>query len=248
MENKVNYYGSLCTEMYELLHPQAPQDELEFYLSYAKQGDKVLELLCGSGRFFVPFLQKGFDITGVDLSREMLDKLLEKEPTAKVHCCGADQYETKEQYDYIFISSNSFSLFTDRELAKSVLRRAKELLAQQGRFVFAVDTVHSAENGDGNYHEVSSVKTKEGFLLKLKMCERYDAANQIQYYPSVYELWDGEQLLQNEQMDFQTRLYRLGDLDELLKQSGFAGYRVYSGFEKTAAENSNSGTLLYECW
>ena len=57
-----------------------------------------------------------------------------------------------------------------------------------------------------------------------------------------------QQLLQNEQMDFQTRLYRLGELDELLKQSGFAGYRVYSGFEKTAAENSDSGMLLYECW
>lgn len=33
-----NYYGSLCTEMYEILHKKAPQDELEFYLSYAEKG------------------------------------------------------------------------------------------------------------------------------------------------------------------------------------------------------------------
>ena len=41
-----NYYGSLCTEMYEILHKKSPQDELNFYLSYAKRGDKILEPLC----------------------------------------------------------------------------------------------------------------------------------------------------------------------------------------------------------
>ena len=42
-EVRQNYYGSLCTEMYEILHEKAPQDELEFYLSYANKGDKILE-------------------------------------------------------------------------------------------------------------------------------------------------------------------------------------------------------------
>lgn len=42
-ELKQNYYGSLCTEMYEILHEQAPLDELNFYLSYAEKGKKILE-------------------------------------------------------------------------------------------------------------------------------------------------------------------------------------------------------------
>ena len=33
-----NYYGSLCTEMYEILHEKATQDELDFYVSYAEKG------------------------------------------------------------------------------------------------------------------------------------------------------------------------------------------------------------------
>ena len=77
-ELKQNYYGSLCTEMYEILHEQAPQDELDFYLSYAEKGKKILEPLCGSGRFLVPFLERGFDISGMDLSGEMLAKLKQK--------------------------------------------------------------------------------------------------------------------------------------------------------------------------
>ena len=53
-----NYYGSLCTMMYEILHKQAPRDELDFYLSYADKNHRILEPLCGSGRFFVPFAEK----------------------------------------------------------------------------------------------------------------------------------------------------------------------------------------------
>ena len=64
-----NYYGNLCTEMYEILHKEAPLDELGFYISYAEKGMSILEPLCGSGRFLVPFLEKGFDIVGMDLSK-----------------------------------------------------------------------------------------------------------------------------------------------------------------------------------
>lgn len=81
---KQNYYGSLCTEMYEILHEKAPQEELDFYLSYATKEQKILEPLCGSGRFLVPFLKRGFDITGIDLSTEMLQKLKQKAPDAKI--------------------------------------------------------------------------------------------------------------------------------------------------------------------
>ena len=82
---KQNYYGSLCTEMYEILHKKAPQDELDFFLSYAKKEQKILEPLCGSGRFFVPFYRAGYDISGMDLSSEMLEKLKQKIPDAKVN-------------------------------------------------------------------------------------------------------------------------------------------------------------------
>lgn len=66
------YYGSLCTEMYEILHEKAPQDELDFYVSYAEKGNKILEALCDSERFLVPFMEYGFDIWGIDFSSEML--------------------------------------------------------------------------------------------------------------------------------------------------------------------------------
>ena len=136
-----NYYGNLCTEMYEILHKEAPQDELEFYLSYAEKGMSILEPMCGSGRFLVPFLERGYNIKGIDASKEMLSKLKEKVPTAQVFQGDILNFDEKEKYDYIFISSGSVSLFTDMELCKKVLQKMKNLLTKKGKFVFAVDTV-----------------------------------------------------------------------------------------------------------
>ena len=120
-----NYYGRLCTEMYEILHKTPPEDELQFYLSYAKKNMKILEPLCGSGRFLIPFLERGFDISGMDLSEEMLAKLKQKAPDAKVIQKDIIEYSTEEKFNYIFIPSGSVSLFTDINLCKKIFAKNK---------------------------------------------------------------------------------------------------------------------------
>lgn len=158
---KINYYGSLCTEMYEILHEKAPQDELDFYLSYAEKGKKIMEALCGSGRFLVPFMERGFDIFGVDLSEEMLAKLREKKPGAKAAQGDILEYDYGGLFDYIFISSSSVSLFTDMELCGKILSKMKATLAPGGKLVFAVDTVSERCPDDDDYRVSVSVRTKE---------------------------------------------------------------------------------------
>ena len=174
MEMIKNYYGSLCTEMYEILHKEAPQEELSFYLSFAEKGMKILEPLCGSGRFLIPFLERGFDISGIDLSAEMLAKLNEKAPNAKVFQKDILEYDSTEKYDYIFISSGSVSLFTDMDLCKKILHKMKDLLKKDGRFIFAVDTIADKCPNNSDYKTSISVKTKEGYELILKGKNYYD--------------------------------------------------------------------------
>lgn len=219
-EVKQNYYGSLCSDMYEILHKQAPQDELNFYLSYAEKGGKILEPLCGSGRFLIPFLERGFDIYGIDLSKEMLDKLIQKAPNAQIIHSDIANYTVQENFDYIFIPSGSISLFTDMRMCKSILQKMKNLLTVGGKFVFAVDTLFGRRD-DNMYKVCASVKTKEGYELILKMKNHYDEDSQTQFSPSVYELYNGTELLKSENMDFQTHLYRYGEMEEYLMLSLF---------------------------
>ena len=209
-----NYYGRLCTEMYEILHKTPPEDELQFYLSYAKKNMKILEPLCGSGRFLIPFLERGFDISGMDLSEEMLAKLKQKAPDAKVIQKDIIEYSSEEKFNYIFIPSGSVSLFTDINLCKKFLRKIKDLLTPKGNFVFAVDTIFDRCTDDSDYKVNISVKTKEGLNLILKEKNYYDDKSQTQFSPSIYELYNNTELLRIENMDFQTHLYRLGEMEQ----------------------------------
>lgn len=247
MNNKKNYYGNLCTEMYEILHEKAPQDELDFYLSYAEKGKKILEPLCGSGRFLVPFMEHGFNICGMDLSSEMLDKLKQKVPNAEVTQADILEYSSTKQYDYIFISSGSVSLFTDIDLCKKILKKLKKMLAPKGKFVFAVDTVANRCSDDDSYKTSISVKTKEGFNLVLKSKDYYEEKSQTQFSPSIYELYNKTELLQSEPMDFQLHLYRFGEMEEYLKEIGFQTVITYSSFQKEIATGNQDKMFLYEC-
>ena len=242
-----NYYGRLCTEMYEILHKTPPEDELQFYLSYAKKNMKILEPLCGSGRFLIPFLERGFDISGMDLSAEMLAKLKQKAPDAKVIQKDIIEYSTEEKFNYIFIPSGSVSLFTDINLCKKFLRKIKDLLTPKGNFVFAVDTIFDRCTDDSDYKVNISVKTKEGLNLILKEKNYYDDKSQTQFSPSIYELYNDTELLRIENMDFQTHLYRLGEMEQYLKECGFNTILTYSSYKKEIAVNNDCEMFIYEC-
>lgn len=247
MKSTKNYYGSLCTEMYEILHEKAPQDELDFYLSYAKKGKKILEPLCGSGRFLIPFMERGFDIYGMDLSSEMLEKLKQKNPNANVVQADILEYSSTQLYDYIFICSGSVSLFTDIDLCKKILEKLKRMLAPNGKFVFAVDTTANICPNNDNYKTSVSVKTKEGFDLILKSRNYYEEDSQTQFSPSIYELYNETTLLQSEPMDFQLHLYKFGEMEKYLEEIGFKTVITYSSFQKEIAAGNQNEMFLYEC-
>lgn len=245
--NIKNYYGNLCTEMYEILHDKAPQDELDFYLSYAEKNKKILEIMCGSGRFLVPFLEYGYNIRGVDFSVEMLEKLKLKAPEADVEYADIAEYTTNEQFDYIFISSGSVSLFTDMNLCQKILKKIKGLIAPAGKFVFAVDTIAAKCLDNDDYEMSVSVKMKNGFDLVLKTKNYFDVQQQIQFSPGIYELYDRDKLLKSEHMDFQTHLYKFGEMENYLREAGFTEIKTYSSFVKEIAIDDCCDMFLFEC-
>ena len=212
-----------------------------------EKGKKILEPLCGSGRFLVPFVERGLDISGIDLSNEMLQKLKQKLPEAKVVQADIIKYSPREKFDYIFISSGSVSLFTDTDLCKQILCRIKEWLSPMGRFVFAVDTIANRCTDDNDYAIAVSVKTKENFELVLKSKNHYDEQSQTQLSPGIYEMYSDTKLIQSEFMDFQTHLYKYGEMEEYLKEVGFTQVKTYSSFDKEIAINDRCEMFLFEC-
>lgn len=242
-----NYYGDLCTEVYEILHPSAPAEEWEFYRSYAKPGDRILEPLCGSGRFLIPFLEEGFDIEGVDLSAEMLDALKRKAPAAKALWMDLMDYTPQRLFDYIFICSGSIGLFTDLSMCRKLLVKLRSMLRPGGRFVFSVDTVDARSPEDTDYCTTARMPASGGTELVLLTKNHYDPQTQTQFSPGIYQRWKDGSLVQTETMDFLIHLYRPGEMESYLKDAGFSQITTYSSFCKEPVSAQGQEILLFEC-
>ena len=106
-----------------------------------------------------------------------------------------------------------------------------------GKFVFAVDTIANRCTDDNDYAIAVSVKTKENFELVLKSKNHYDEQSQTQLSPGIYEMYSDTKLIQSEFMDFQTHLYKYGEMEEYLKEVGFTQVKTYSSFDKEIAIN-----------
>ena len=66
----------VTASLYDLDQRNITKDDIPFYLEYAsKLHGSILELACGTGRVTIPLANEGYNIWGIDLSKEMLDQL-----------------------------------------------------------------------------------------------------------------------------------------------------------------------------
>ena len=138
------YYGELCAQIYETDKSIAGGKELEFYLSFVKAKDmKVLEPMCGNGRMLIPFMEKGIDIEGFDISEEMLrlcrikGQQLNLKPN--ISYGKIEDFKSDKNYDLVMIPFGSFSLLPD-ELVKDSLSNMRTVLKEGGKMLLTVMT------------------------------------------------------------------------------------------------------------
>ena len=73
------------------------------FLKYIPDGGKILDLGCGSGRDSLYFLQKGYDVTAVDASEEMV-KLSSELTKNKTLYLKIQDIDFQNQFDGIWKS------------------------------------------------------------------------------------------------------------------------------------------------
>jgi len=115
--------------------------------------------MSGSGRFLIPFLERGIDIDGVDASPHMLqacrDRCQTKGLNPVLYQQLLQELNLPRQYGFAFIPASSFGLLTDRQAAEDSLRRMHEYLLPGGKLVLEVQTPRARPKGMETWHEYS---------------------------------------------------------------------------------------------
>lgn len=102
-------------------------------------GSTILDLCCGTGRVTAGLSARGFPLTGLDLSREMLAYARRNAPAAAFVEADARDFSLPQRFDAVVSTFDSLNhILTLRELT-AVFRNVRRALAPGGLFFFDVN-------------------------------------------------------------------------------------------------------------
>lgn len=213
-------YGELCAWFYDLDKPTAPELSFAWFAGALPRG-RILEPMCGSGRFLVPLLQRGFNVEGCDPSPAMLARCREKLAAARLEArvwqAALAELEPAD-YDAVLIPASSFCLLHETAEAREGLKRLHGALKPGGKLLLEFEPPYGAGDWPG---QVTRVVTKGGTQIRLVSRQNFDPASQIDTYENRYELRQSGRLVRTEDEVLRLRCYTPGQMEAALREAGF---------------------------
>ncbi|MCB9892934.1 MAG: class I SAM-dependent methyltransferase [Planctomycetes bacterium] len=213
-------YGDLCSQFYDLDKPRAPVLALAwFHRELAGIKGRVLEPMCGSGRFLAPLAERGIAIDGVDPSASMLDACRKRVAWRGVQLWQQSLEELDlggRRYAGAFIPASSFCLLHEPAVAAKALERLRAHLESGALVLIEFEPPYDVAPSD-----VTRTVTAGGRQIRLAGHSEYDAATQIETMTNRYELKQSGKVVQTEDEVLHLRCYTPEQMVAELTAAGF---------------------------
>lgn len=211
----------------------AERPDETFYLELAKRfGSPILELACGTGTITLMLAQAGYEVTGIDLSREMLgiaqEKLrqLPEDVQSRVSLNHGDitDFNLDNEFAMIIIPwAFKFLLTTDDQLA--CLRQVRKHLADDGAFI--LDLYHR-EATDMPETEKQTVEI-DGATMTKTYTYSNDLITQLGHTNTVVEVVYSDGKTESFEANSIVSLIMPREADLLVRTAGFEITEEYGG-------------------
>jgi SAM-dependent methyltransferase len=213
------------------------EPEGPFYLALAQEmGGPVLELGCGTGRFTIPLVQAGSDVTGLDIAPTMLARAREKAGDLPITWVEADarEYALGRRFRLIFESGATFQHMLSRDDQLAFLARAREHLLPDGRLVIGglMPTADLMTNEDGEYPWFTYLND-DGQEVAVSGWQTYDPATQIRTETAVRRWTDAAGQAHERRAPLRLRLTFPEAFEALLAEAGYEIVARYGDFDRS---------------
>ena len=236
---------SFLANVYDLLNDEYDYDKYADFLASeinANEKDKsslVLDLACGTGKITFALRERGFDMTGIDLSEEMLaiakDACYDKGISDILWLCqDMRELELYGTVDACVCCLDSINYLTKISDVKKCFSLVHNYLIPNGVFIFDVNTPYRFESiyGNNDYileNDGSLLAWHNEYSEKSKLCK---------FYLSIFE--ENEDGLYERSDEMQTeKCYSMRQLKSALNECGFEIINVYGDLEKGDATDTD---------
>jgi ubiquinone/menaquinone biosynthesis C-methylase UbiE len=228
--------------------------DVDFYLDLARQaGGPVLDLACGTGRISIPMAQADIDVTGIDLSPEMLEKArvkaAEQGVADRLQLVQGDMrsFDLGQSFSLIMIPFRSFLHLLQIHEQMKALTCIRKHLAPGGKFVmnvFVPKINHFQEENEKMSHR-GTYRLETGEEVAMWDYTRYDHFQQLSEVTRIYERSNPNGLVTERVTGrFTLRYIFPAELHHLLRLNGFKVTQRYGTFAKAPFEASSTELIV----
>ena len=234
-------YETLAS-IYDILMDDVDYDQWAEYLHTQLQknncpGNDLLDLGCGTGNITVPLARKGYHITAIDLSAEMLKKAREK--TARCEANGEslhidwqqqdmtqlDLYDAEDNFmmfDGVIATFDAFNYIIEPEALQFLLQELSDHINDNGILIFDVQTPYKLREYLGN-----NIYTLHRPEVEYVWENHFDEEDQICQMDITFFLRQENALYQRVTESHTERVYEIELLQLWLSMTGFEVIGVY---------------------
>ncbi len=222
--------------LYDTLMEDVPYDGWVEWVTnltqkYGVNGKRLLDLACGTGELSIRFVKAGFDVTGIDLSEDMLAVAQAKADGNGVSLPFYHQDMTElngvGEFDIIGIFCDSLNYLPEKEDVQLTFARVYEHLKPGGLFLF---DVHSIFKMDVIFHEGPFTYSDEE-ISYIWNCFPGEAIHSVEHELTFFVLDEATgQYNRVDEFHYQ-RTYEVAQYIQLLQEAGFEFLEIAADFK-----------------
>lgn len=205
-------------------------DYVEGHFSRLKRPVRaVLDLACGTGSLTEELSRRGYEVTGVDLSPEMLSLAEEKCRDLPVRprffCQAMESLRLPYEVDACVCCLDSVNYVLKPQRLQRAFQRVFDCLAPGGLFLFDADTPEKLESMDG---QVFLDETEDEFCV---WRGEYSPKGRIcSFWMDIFRR-EGRVWFRGEELH-REYAYSMEELEEYLRKAGFARIKQYGELKR----------------
>ncbi|GEM_PF-1479270 len=234
------------------------EEEIEFWHELIqKYGKDVLHLMCGTAELSVGLAKKGYDVTALDLTEEMIyvaeDRIEEerkKEEDLNIELVTDDAryFNLDKRFNFAFVSTGDFHHFEDREDIDSFLAKSYAHLEPGGALALELFKLPDEDfHRDEKKFDPMRAPPNHMDLWKYNQTSYNSDTNllEIKEKLSVDKQDEGE--VRSVEYEIQLRLFSKDEIKEILKEAGFENIHFIDHREFTPyLKDSNTFVVIGE--
>lgn len=185
---------------------------------------EILDVCCGTGTVAELLAEKGFKVTGFDLSAPMIESATAKEEQQQLgiryFVADAAEFDAGQTFDGAFSFFDSLNYITDPERLRMALHRVAAHLRPGGSFIFDLNTAYAFEA------DLFTQKEKrKNAAIRYDWVGHYDRATKIIRVDMTF--WKGDEELHETHVQ---RAYGDEEIRDYLAEAGFIEVEAFHSY------------------